>query len=210
MTEHRTMNTIIHAAFRRDLARFDRALAAFPDGSRSRADQLKLAWDNYAHQLDHHHQDEETIFFPALRGLGATDAMVGELEDEHAAMLRALEAASTAMTNFQAEPSAGNASAARDALGTLRGTLQTHLDHEERDLEPFAAKQKDTPQMKAAQNAVRKAHTGEAGSFLAWLSDGAAPADKAALRREIPAPVLFVLTRVAGRDYNRRIAPVWA
>jgi hypothetical protein len=40
MTEHKTMNTIVHAAFRRDLARFDAGLAAFPAGSRSRADQL--------------------------------------------------------------------------------------------------------------------------------------------------------------------------
>jgi len=34
VTEHRTMNTIAHAAFRRDLARFDAALAVFPAGSR--------------------------------------------------------------------------------------------------------------------------------------------------------------------------------
>lgn len=47
-TEHRTMNTIVHAAFRRDLARFDAALAAFPDGDQRRADELGRAWDLYA------------------------------------------------------------------------------------------------------------------------------------------------------------------
>ena len=34
MTEHKTMNTVIHAAFRRDLARFGDALGSFPAGSR--------------------------------------------------------------------------------------------------------------------------------------------------------------------------------
>ena len=66
MTEHQTMNTIIHAAFRRDLARFDSALATFPD-TQDRADQLWTAWENYAHQLHQHHDDEETIFCPAMR-----------------------------------------------------------------------------------------------------------------------------------------------
>lgn len=32
MNQHHTMNTIVHAAFRRDLTRFDGALAAFPAG----------------------------------------------------------------------------------------------------------------------------------------------------------------------------------
>ena len=39
MTDHKTLNTVFHAAFRRTLERFDRALGDFPDGSKSRADQ---------------------------------------------------------------------------------------------------------------------------------------------------------------------------
>jgi hypothetical protein len=31
-----------------------------------------------------------------------------------------------------------------------------------------------------------------------------------ALRREVPAPVLVLILRVGGRDYNRRIASTWA
>ncbi|MGH3601774.1 MAG: hemerythrin domain-containing protein, partial [Pseudonocardiaceae bacterium] len=69
MTGHQTMNTVIHVAFRRDLARFDHALAVFPAGSPSRADQLAGAWDNCAGQLRRHHHDEETIFFPTFRDL---------------------------------------------------------------------------------------------------------------------------------------------
>src|SRR5215471_21820281 len=99
MTDHKTMNTIIHAALRRDLDRFDTALAAPAAATPARAGQLKAAWDNYEFQLHHHHTDEETIFWPACRELGADTSVMAELEGEHEAMLPALDAAATAMTS---------------------------------------------------------------------------------------------------------------
>ena len=210
MTEDHSMNVIIHAAFRRDLARFDEALATFPADSRPRADQLVRAWDNFAGQLHHHHhQDEETIFFPAFRELGVDEGLISDLDSEHGAMIEALDAAEMSMRRLHPDPSADNAAAARAALATLDRVMTTHLDHEERDLEPFAAQHKATPRLRQAQVAVRKAHKGGVGTFMAWLVDGAGPGTKIALRKEIPAPVLFVLTRVAGRNYDRQIATAW-
>jgi hypothetical protein len=210
MSEYLSMNTVIHAAFRRDFGRFDQALAAFPAGSRQRADQLATAWDNFDYQLHHHHQDEETIFFPTLIDLGADQTLVSGLEGEHAVMVAALEAASAAMKKFHADPTEQNAAAARGTVTELHATFDTHVTHEERDLEPFMVSQKGTPGMKAATKTVRKAHKGVSGTFFAWLMDGSDPAAIAGLRREVPPPVLFMLGRVGGRDYNRRIASVWS
>lgn len=204
------MNSVIHAAFRRDLNRFDAALAGFPPGSRTRADQLTGAWNNFSFQMHHHHRDEESIFWPLLLQLGASESLMGELEGEHADMVRSLDAAEVAMKAFDSEPSTDAVSTARGAITELDGVVRNHFTHEERDLEPVAELHHASPQMKAAQKAVRKAHKGNAGVFFAWLLDGAGADDKAGLRREVPAPVLFVITRVAGRDYTRRIAPVWA
>ena len=80
--EHKTMNTIVHAAVRRDLGRFDQALAVFPANSQPRANELKRAWDNFEEEIHHHHTYEETLFWPrrisSLRGgffaLGAGEA----------------------------------------------------------------------------------------------------------------------------------------
>lgn len=210
MTEHQTMNTIIHAAFRRDLARFDAALEAFP-GSQARADQLWTAWENYAHQLREHHEHEETIFWPALRELGADESLVGDLDGEHQRMLAGLESANEAMTALHQDPTDDNARTAREVVGALGAILVDHFEHEERDLEPFAvAKLKGSPQGKAAGAAVRKAQKGQAGIFFAWLLDGADADARAGLTREIPAPVVFLISRLGGRDYRRRIAPVWS
>ncbi len=210
MTEHLTMNTVIHAAFRRDLARFDAALATFPDGSQERADQLVAAWDNYSHQLHHHHQDEETIFWPTFRELGADEALTSDLGGEHAQMLSALDHADVVVRRLPGDPSASRAADARAAIAQLGEVLHEHLAHEESDLEPWAATQVDTPQWKAAQAAVRKAHKGEGGTFVAWLMDGAAPEDVAALKKEIPPPVVAVLHAIPGRQYRKNIAPVWS
>ena len=209
MTEPKSMNQVIHAAVRRDLGRFDDALAGFPDGSRERAQQLSAAWNNLDHQLHHHHADEETIFFPMLSGLGADTSLMAELEAEHADMVAALTTADESMKTFVADPSTANARAARARVADLHTSFDTHVRHEEADLEPFAAGQLATPEWKASQKAVRKAHQGEAGDFFAWLMDGADADSLAALRRDIPAPVLFMLGRVAGRGYQRRIATVW-
>lgn len=210
MTGQRTMNSIIHAAFRRDLRRFDGALATFPAGSGERALQLKAAWDHFAYQLRLHHEDEEAYFWPALREAGAGEALVGELHDEHAEMLRTLQGADVAMATFAGDPSADHAAAARGAVGQLDTVVQDHLVHEERDLEPLAATHRGTPQMKAAAASARKSHTEGGGPFFAWLSDGIAADDAAVLRKEIPAPVLFMLSRLGRRGYQRRIAGAWS
>ena len=210
MADDKTMNSVIHAALRRDLARFDAALAAFPDGSRARAEALGTAWDNLATQLRHHHEDEESIFWPALVRLGADESLMRELDGEHAKMLMALDAATAAMQTLRVDPTSGNASTARAAVDQLRAVLVEHLEHEERDLEPMAARHRASPEIKAAQQTVRKTRKSGAGTYFAWLVDGADPETRSLLRREVPPPVLFVLTRLGGRDYRRRIAPVWA
>lgn len=210
MTEQRTMNSIIHAAFRRDLRRFDGALGSFPAGSGERAVQLKAAWDHFAYQLRLHHEDEEAYFWPALRALGAGEALVGDLHGEHAVMLQALQSADVAMVTFAGDPSADNAAGARNAVAHLAQVVDEHLVHEERDLEPLAATHRGTPQMKAAAASARRSHTEGGGPFFAWLGDGIAAGDAAVLRKEIPPPVLFMLSRLGRRGYRRRIAGAWS
>jgi hypothetical protein len=209
MTEHLTMNTIIHAAFRRDIGRFRTALASFPPDSSQRAEELGRAWDNFAFQLHHHHEDEETIFFPMFRGLGADESLLGDMDGEHQRMAEALTVAEQAMAQLRTSPTSANAIAAGAAIDDLSSVLDVHLAHEERDLEPFAAQHKGAPESKKAQVDVRKAHKGGTGTFAAWLLDGADDRVKSGLRKEIPRPVLFVLSHGPGRRYHRDIAPVW-
>ncbi len=209
MTEHKTLNTVIHAAMRRDLARFDTALGGAAP-SRARAYQLGAAWDNFSAQLHQHHEDEETIYWPAFQRLGFDPVIAEELDSEHQRMIEALHEANARMSDFRRDPSDTSAVAARRAVATLGTVLTRHLDHEEHDLEPWAADQADTPELKACAKAVRKAHRGGAGTFFAWLGDGAGPDESAMMKRTVPPPVLWAITTFGGRDYQKRIAPTWA
>lgn len=210
MTEHRTLNTVIHAAVRRDLRRFDEALAHFPDRSRARADQLTSAWNHFSYQLHRHHEDEETFFWPAFEKLGVDTSLVEDLQGEHDQMVAALTTADATMKTFGVDPSAANAGAGRRAVVELGRVLDDHLAHEERTMEPFSVTHKDSKEHKAAEAAARKAHTEGAGTFFAWLNDHCDPDAARALRREVPAPVLFLILRLGGRKYNRRIGSAWA
>lgn len=210
MTETTSMNVIIHTALRRDIARFSGALAGQGAGDPATVERLWPAWTHFSGQLHHHHEAEETIFFPAFGELGVDSALIAELDGEHKAMAAALEAADTSMDALQREPCARTAAAAHDAMAALGLATETHLAHEERDLEPFVARHATTPRMRAAETAVRRGMRGQTGVFVAWLLDDAHPDTAAALRRHIPPPVVFTLTRTSGRRYARRIAPAWA
>lgn len=209
MTEHLTMNTIVHAAFRRTIARFVGALDAFPDGSQQRADQLQRAWDFAEHEIHYHHDYEERFFWPALQQTDADLTVMAELDGEHDAMRASLGAASQSMTVLHRAPTSANAVAARDAIANLGTVLGNHLAHEERDLEPISAAYQDSPPMKAALKQVKKAHFKSMGNLIEWLQDGADSSDLAGLRKQLPPPVILLFGTFAGRRYRREIAPVW-
>lgn len=209
MTEHLTMNTVVHAAFRRTISRFDAALSAFPDGSGQRADELKRAWDFFEAELHHHHDYEELYFWPALQQTDADLSAIADLDGEHDAMRAALDTASKAMAALQLHPRSTSAEAARVAVGHLSTVLLGHLAHEERDLEPISAAYHDSPPMQAALTKVKKAHFTRMGNLVEWLQDGADESDLAGMRRELPAPVIFLFGKLAGRRYRRTIAPIW-
>jgi hypothetical protein len=207
-TEIVGMNKIIHAAFRRDLARVDDALALFPYSPQPAA-ELTTTWDHFCYQLHRHHQDEETFFWPAFTALGVDPSTVAELHGEHDVMVAALEAAEQAMAAFGADPSPTPTADAKRAVGWLRFVLLEHLAHEERDMDPFSDSHQSTAEVKAAVKSTRKAHTEGAGNFFAWLSDGCTPEVRRALHHEVPPPVLFLMTRLGGRRYTRTVASIW-
>jgi Hemerythrin HHE cation binding domain len=204
VTEHLTLNTVIHAAVRRDVARFQQAMADFPVGSRERAAQLEMAWQNLDHQLYHHHHGEETIFWPALRELGADESLVGDLGGEHERLAEAMKLTRNAMSALASDPAEANVDQARAAFDTLGDVVDTHFTHEERDLEPMLAGVIASPEWNRAQAQIRKTQGPAAtGVMVAWLLDNADPDARTFVRHEIPRPAVFVLSHVLGRSYKK-------
>jgi hypothetical protein len=205
-----SMNRVIHGAFRRDLNRFDSALATLAAGDSRRAGQLGVAWDNFYKQLTVHHHSEHRIAWPALRKAGVSEELITQLDAEHDKMAKALDAANEAMRTVRRTPTAEDIKNAREAIGALRTAAVEHLDHEEAELEPFLLENENNPIIKSMGREMgREFKPPEAGVFFAWVQDGATSDENDALRRTVPGPVIMIMGRVFGGKYRRTIAPVW-
>jgi Hemerythrin HHE cation binding domain len=206
-----SMNKVIHGAVRRDLDRFVGALSGFPAGDLKRAEELGTAWDNYLFQLTYHHEGEHRIAWPALESIGVSRELLTSLDGEHDAMAAALMEAGTAMAALRRTASAGDAANTLEAFTRLRSVTVQHLDHEEAEIEPVYLEKFETPELQEmAKKFSRDAGPKQAGTFFAWLLDGASEAEEASLRRTLPGPVLAILTGIFGRGYRKKVAPVWS
>jgi hemerythrin-like domain-containing protein len=209
MASTMTMNQVIHGAVRRDLDRLAAALGTAPDGDVGRAGDLQRAYAHLHSQLKHHHEQEDRHVFPALRRLGIDPALLEEMDSEHEAMSDALDGAASAMQRYAVTGSAADAETARAEVERTRAVVERHLVHEETELEPLMEPHFESAEWKQAERALRKAPPTTTGRFFAWLTDGMEPESQSYLRSAVPAPVVFVFSRVLGRQYHRTVAPVW-
>ncbi len=115
-----------------------------------------------------------------------------------------------AMGTLAGDPTAANATAAKEAIAGLRTVTEEHMAHEETEIEPVYQAKKDTPEIKEmGKKFSREGSATVGGNFIAWVTNGATDEELAGLRASIPKPVLSIAGKVLGRQYNRRVAPVW-
>lgn len=203
------MNRAIHAAVRRDLDRIEAALRRVSDGDRRRVAELFRAWDNLHGELVHHHEQEDELIWPALLGLGVDPALLEVMESEHGAMRDALEETDGHMRTLASSATAADAVRAADSIVATRQVTERHLTHEEQELEPQLRAHRDSEEWKSVEKQLRSGSPVRGGRMFAWLLDGASPEVGGFVRSTVPAPVLFLLSRVFGIGYRRSIAPVW-
>ncbi len=203
------MNRAIHAAFRRDLSRFQNSLGSFADGDRKRAEQLAKAWWNFDDQLEHHHHGEHDIAWPALTAIGVSTDLLAQLDAEHDEMAKALETARGKVASLKTSASADDAAAARDAITRLSDVMSAHMEHEESETEALYLANRDAPEIKEMGRKFGKVSPARGGRFFAWVTDGASPEEMAAIKGEVPGPVLMLIGGIFGRGYRRDVAAVW-
>jgi len=208
MAHELSMNQIIHAAVRRDVARTEHALRAMGDGDGERAREIQRGWAHLVGQLTHHHQQEDALVWPFLKGK-VDQQLLDTMESEHQDLGAALRSGAAALDDLVAEPSAAGAARTAEVVAESGRVITGHLDHEERDVEPVIRQHVETPEWKAVERRFREGGVTRGGNLMAWLQDGGSPDAQAALKSTIPAPVLFVLSRVFGRAYHKEIAPIW-
>lgn len=144
-----------------------------------------------------------------LADVGVDPELLATMESEHQAMSDALTATAGAMDVYAASGSAPDAKAAHESVVYTRTVVEQHLTHEEEELEPAAIPHLDSPQWKEVEKKFSRQPPSVVGPYFAWLQDGMSDETRTALRSVVPAPVIFIMTRVFGRRYTREIAPIW-
>jgi hypothetical protein len=124
-------------------------------------------------------------------------------------MAEALAETDVAIGRLASTGTASDAEAARASVARCEQVVDQHLAHEEADIEPVMLQHEDSPEWKAVEKKLRSQPPKVAGEFFAWVTDGMRPEHEAYFRSTVPAPVVFVLSRVFGRRYRREVAPVW-
>lgn len=204
-----SMNKVIHGAFRRDLDRFVAAVGSLSPGDRRRATELATAWENFDDQLTYHHEGEHEIAWPALQSVGVSPEVLNAMDAEHDVMAKALTDARNAMRSLARTADKDQIATTSAALGKLRTVAVDHMDHEEAEIEGVYLAKRETPEIQAMGKAFAKVSPARGGRFFAWLLDGVSPDERAMISKQVPGPVLKVLTGVFGRGYRKNVAPVW-
>jgi hypothetical protein len=151
-----------HHAFRRDIACFARALAAFEP---SRAAAIAEEWTKFRAALHGHHTVEDTGLFPDLRAKQPELASaIDELEEHHRAIDPLLERGDRVFADL-----AASVAAAREIVAALAELLAVHLDTEERTVIPSLRGAKEFP---APPDDAAAAMYAEG---FAWSTTGLAP-----------------------------------
>lgn len=202
------MNALIHKAVRRDLDGFTAALTDFPDGAHERATAIAARFGWFDTLLTHHHEGEEEILWPVLRGEPEDTREVGELTDEHELIVATLATAREAMKRFGVSASAEDASAAKLAIGELKRAATEHFAHEEGEIVELCAHADPAALGAALKKMGRSVPMREGLWFLQWVADGTTSQEAALLRTLIPTPVHWISKAVVGRDYAKQTVPL--
>ena len=148
-TEHADIREylVVHQTLRVILSRFVNATERIEPATL--ATVLPSRWALFARGLHHHHEAEDTSFFPVIAGARPdTQALIDELELQHRQLVARLDAVDAAVAALAASPDDATRVAAHDAIKAVRDELVPHLDVEDAQLLPAAAEAVDGEEWK--------------------------------------------------------------
>lgn len=188
------MMFVIHDALRRDATHLARAVERRDIDDPERRLGFLAGWEVFKRQLRHHHESEDRDLWPLMRtylpARDEDDALLNEMEEEHARIDPLITAVDTALRNSDATWLA-------EATVTFGQELLAHLEHEERDAVPLMDSVL-TPQDWKAFGREQRRSTGFRGAreFFPYILDQADPDRATQLSQGLPPPVRFLASRV--------------
>jgi iron-sulfur cluster repair protein YtfE (RIC family) len=171
-----------HDAFRRDLEHLASAAAA----GRVAAPGVRAGWENFKAQLHVHHSVEDAELWPrvekAIVGRPADEALIRDMQAEHAALDPVLDRVDAAI--------ATNAADVSDHVRDLSTVLGDHMKHEEDSALPLIQEVLTVKDWSAFRGGMARAQGPKgAAIYIPWVMDDVGPEGRRKFLAAMPAPV---------------------
>jgi hypothetical protein len=193
-----TMLLLSHHAFRRDIARFMRAIGKIKAGDHSRDEAVREEWEkSYRQALHGHHTIEDTKIFPDIRN-GHSDlaAALDKLSEQHHKIDPILEKGDAAFADLE------HPERAEAVVRELKVLLDEHLAFEEAEITPSLREQKEFP-VPADENMAAMYADG-----FSWSMQGIAPEVLDQVHKMLP-DILIAKLPAARTAFEERSKRVW-
>jgi hemerythrin-like domain-containing protein len=196
----------IHTYFRRELRLAGGLVRGIPVGDRHRAGVVVDHLDLLRRTLHHHHTIEDELLWPVLleRVPEELAPIVHLMESQHERVDVLLTAVDTALPALRDADDPALRDEVADTLDTLYVHLVEHLDAEEERLLPIAARCLTQAQWDALGEAGRAGGSGREGLLvLGMFQHDGDPTDFAKMLAHAPAPLRWLLPKLARREFRR-------
>lgn len=206
------MMGVMHDALRRDFARTRDVLSApLPPDDAQRVALAKHLLFMLAF-LDAHHHSEDDNLWPRVR---AIDPSLGQLLDsmssDHADIAAQVDQLVVAAQRYADRGDDRTRTELLAVIDRLTAVLVPHLDREETELMPRVSACMSNNEWRAFEKSAKPPFPiAKLAEYFNWFLEDLDEVRRRKIMRAMPAPIVFVSTRVFGPGYRRRAARRWA
>lgn len=195
-----SMNTNLHSAFKREIARLKVGLDATDLANADARSGLATRYQFFSQTLHHHHEGEDTYLWPKVRPKADSDEqlILDEMEAEHQDLVGNLDALDKQFAQLAESTDKQSVAAQFDTLLEL---LATHCSHEEQDGVPIVQKYLTDDDFKAFMKYNRA--TPDSWLIFPWVCDGADSTAQSQTWGHLPPPVRIIMKPMMTRKYAK-------
>lgn len=193
-----TMNTSMHAAFKREIRRLQAGVTKTDLADAGAAAKLAARYSFFSATLHNHHEGEDTYLFERVKPRATPEqvAILDQMEAEHGEMLEVLKSLDIEFATLSASSDKSRLGNQLEALDTV---LSQHCAHEEAVGMAIVQEYITEADMKEFMKFSRSG--AQANYVLPWVCDGADATVEAGVWGMLPGPVRLMVKPMLTRKY---------
>jgi iron-sulfur cluster repair protein YtfE (RIC family) len=203
---------VVHRGFRREFWLLPELVRAVPAGDTDRAAVLAAHARLVLTGLHLHHTAEDELLWPKLLDRAAPDAaLVHRMEAQHERVEHHTERLTAALTRWEAEARPAVTEEVAATFDALRTALLEHLDEEEREILPLAARHVSPEEWdELGQHGIAAMTRSQLPLMFGAVLEEATPEETVEMLAKLPLPVRLLARTVFLPRYRRYVRRVRA